>query len=642
MKFDRWFSEKTLDFWLQHYLRYKFAKHLLLPRTLKTQLSIEHSVSIFLDVLREERTKVEYFYSRVIRMKKEKWAAVIDRLHGAAKDNRQLRVLQDICEGIYQALTNLSQFADANYKGIRHLLDKERERLAYYGATQDELDKFEAQLNAVITKQCEFVGTIKDDVLHNSATELIENFQREFATHYFDNDLEGAKRCLETLAADSQMTRASTFMIGLFLGFAMMTATFLVFTCYEAGLDVDYNRQFSLVFPLFRGVIVFSLYSLLLGGDFYLWNLFVIDFKHLMMFRSNIPPTIRFLAKSLMLIAVLLICFGMYIFVQAGMIKDFWIHDYYIPLISWVFFAFWILCPLQNWIKYSGRTYLFKVIAESLISPFSKVEFSHIFVIDQFSSLIIPLTDLEYAVCYYSKDSLHSVNCTDKYRFAPILIMILPFFVRTLQSFRLAYDSGSFSHPQIINAGKFLSSIAVILANYAYKYYGGRLIYVWVACALFSTIYSISWDLMRDWGLISKHAYNLGLRRKLIYKRPWVYYLVIVTNLLLRFSWTLSISPTVVFEMMRPELFTMFIGIGEAYRRIQWNLLRVEWEQLATEEREGRLNVLHNQESFAKPLLSDTSMTCQGSLYDIESAIRYHREMLRGLEIKQIKSKAGR
>jgi hypothetical protein len=642
MKFDRWFSEKAHDFWLQHYLRYKFAKHLLLPRTLKTQLSIEHSVSIFLDVLREEMTKVESFYSRVIRMKKEKWAAVIDQLHGAAKDNRQLRVLQDICEGIYQALTHLSQFADVNYRGFRHILDKERERLDYYGATQDELDKFEAQLNAVSARQCEFVGTIQDDVLHNSASGLIENFQKEFAWHYFDNDLEGAKKCLETLSADSQMTRATTFMIGLFLGFAMMTATFLVFTCYEAGLDVDYNRQFSLVFPLFRGVIVFSLYSLLLSGDIYLWNLFVIDFKHLMKFRSNIPPTIRFLARSLMLIAVLLICFGMYIFVQAGMIKHFWIHEYYIPLISWVFFAFWLLCPLHNWVKYSGRTYLFKLIAESLVSPFSKVEFSHIFVIDQFISLVVPLTDLEYTICYYSKDALHSIDCTNKYRFSPIFIMMLPYFIRTLQSFRLAYDSGSFSHPQLINAGKFLSSIAVILANYAYKYYGDGLIYVWVACAVISTLYSFLWDMMRDWGLMNQHAYNIGLRRKLIYKKPWVYYLVILSNLLLRLSWTLTISPTVVFEMMRPELLTMFIGIGEAYRRIQWNLLRVEWEQLAVEEKGGRLNVLHNQESFAKPLLSDTSTTSQGSLHDIESAIRHYKEVLRDLKIKQIKAKAGR
>mmetsp|Transcript_3692 Transcript_3692/g.7899 ORF Transcript_3692/g.7899 Transcript_3692/m.7899 type:complete len:639 (-) Transcript_3692:13-1929(-) len=630
MKFGNWFSENRLDFWLQHYLRYKFAKQLLLPLSLTTQLSLEHSISSFFDVLTEDLGKVESFYCKMERMQREKWAQAMDRLQHGNKSNRAMQMLQETCEGIYMALSNLNSFALVNYRGFMHLIEKERERLKHYGKGHPEMEKFEEILH-----QAEFAGRYVDKQLVNSCTRLMKDFQNQFAFHFFEGDIESAKKCLQSLTPGKQFTRFDTFMLGLFTGLGVMTAIVLGIICYEAGLDVDENKQFSVVFPLFRGAITFSLYTLLIGWNIYVWNHYSIDYKHLMKFRMNIPPAIRFLAQGVMLTVIFLISFGLYIVLQADLILNFFLPDVCVPLLSWIFLTLWLVMPLQGWCRYSGRTFIAQILLASFISPFSKVEFRHVFVIDQLVSMVIPLVDLEYSICYYT--NFTSVgNCANKLRFAPLCIMIFPFVIRTMQCLRLVWESGSILHPQTINAGKYFSSVVVILANYCYKYYGGFWIYVWIVCAFLSTCYSICWDLVKDWGLIEDSAFHFGLRRKLIYKKPYIYYTVIGLNLLLRLTWTLTISPSVVFAMIRPELFTMLLGIGEVYRRIQWNFVRMEWEQLSVTKKEGCLSMLQTQRTLAKPLLSQMTMsTGDNSASNLDATIDYYRSVLRSLEARR-------
>lgn len=50
--------------------------------------------------------------------------------------------------------------------------------------------------------------------------------------------------------------------------------------------------------------------------------------------------------------------------------------------------------------------------------------------------------------------------------------------------------------------------------------------------------------------------------------------LAIFTNLIMRLAWTFSISPDVIAEIMRPELFSLIVGFVEILRRAVWNFLR--------------------------------------------------------------------
>lgn len=149
MKFNHWFNETRLDFWLQHYLRYKFAKNLLLPNDLPNQLALEHAVSNFFTVLNEDLVKVEDFYCKMERMQREKWGQAIDRLQSGIKNEKSVQLLQETCEGIYMALSNLALFAHANYRGFVHLIEKERVRLNNYGISHSELENFDKVLHQV-------------------------------------------------------------------------------------------------------------------------------------------------------------------------------------------------------------------------------------------------------------------------------------------------------------------------------------------------------------------------------------------------------------------------------------------------------------------------------------------------------------
>mmetsp|Transcript_27400 Transcript_27400/g.49318 ORF Transcript_27400/g.49318 Transcript_27400/m.49318 type:complete len:402 (-) Transcript_27400:401-1606(-) len=382
----------------------------------------------------------------------------------------------------------------------------------------------------------------------------------------------------------------------------------------ETGLDLDKSYQFSQVFPLFRGAIIFSLYSLMLGWNIYVWNYYSIDYREIMKFRINIPSAMSFLAQGVMLTVLFLISLELYIVLESGLVLKLSLPDNYVPLITWGLLFLWLVFPLNGWYHNSGRTFLAKVLLSSFMSPFSKVEFKHVFVINQLVSMVIPLVDLEYAVCYYTNTSSH-INCANKLRFSPLIVMLLPFFIRTMQCLRIVWDSGTIHNVQLVNAGKYFSSMVVILVNYAYKDYGGYWFYIWIGIAVFSTLYGFCWDIIIDWGFFDGEASHFGLRRKLIYKKPIIYYGVISLNMLLRLTWVFTISPTIVSSMMRPELFTMILGIGEIYRRVMWNFLRMEWEQLLAVKKDvdqktrkackKLIDPLHHHEKPAKYITSN-------------------------------------
>jgi hypothetical protein len=67
---------------------------------------------------------------------------------------------------------------------------------------------------------------------------------------------------------------------------------------------------------------------------------------------------------------------------------------------------------------------------------------------------------------------------------------------------------------------------------------------VYVPVGIVSTLYSYSWDVYMDWGLIrSNEPGKKFLRHKILFPK-WFYYYAIVSNFILRFFWLLSLIPT--------------------------------------------------------------------------------------------------
>jgi len=59
----------------------------------------------------------------------------------------------------------------------------------------------------------------------------------------------------------------------------------IIVLCWDGGIDVDENRVFKEIFPIFRGSGLIILYLLLLAWNVYGWTKFNVNYK--LVFRFN-------------------------------------------------------------------------------------------------------------------------------------------------------------------------------------------------------------------------------------------------------------------------------------------------------------------------------------------------------------------
>jgi hypothetical protein len=209
-----------------------------------------------------------------------------------------------------------------------------------------------------------------------------------------------------------------------------------------------------------------------------------------------------------------------------------------------------------------------------------KNELRHTWLGDQLTSLIGPLRDFEYTICYYTH---YFETIEEKKRLChnhrPIVLClgIFPYFVRLLQCIKTVWDKKKL-FPDILNCGKYTLSILVTISSY----YSSTVSFfekTWLIIALTSSCYSYSWDMVMDYGLLEQGP-NYPLRNKLIYKKKFIYFTAMTLNFFGRFAWMLTISPEVVYKFIRPEFFLMMIYLIEAFRRGMWNFFRVELKHI--------------------------------------------------------------
>ncbi|KAG8818874.1 hypothetical protein FRC17_010673 [Serendipita sp. 399] len=150
---------------------------------------------------------------------------------------------------------------------------------------------------------------------------------------------------------------------------------------------------------------------------------------------------------------------------------------------------------------------------------------------------------------------------------------------------------------------------------------------IWVFSVLVNSVYSFWWDVTNDWGLnllkpsstnlkrkrsmpnIPEHSHRLlavpstssegiklppspspmeidhgeqqfpGLRPKLLFNDPLIYYVAIFINFVLRFTWSLKLSSHL-HHVADLEAGVFIIEALEVLRRWIWVFIRVEWEVL--------------------------------------------------------------
>ncbi|KAH8349461.1 hypothetical protein KR067_007875 [Drosophila pandora] len=144
------------------------------------------------------------------------------------------------------------------------------------------------------------------------------------------------------------------------------------------------------------------------------------------------------------------------------------------------------------------------------------------------------------------------------------------------------------SFPHLVNAAKYATSFFVVI--FAHKYHTttdtyplskeNPWFYCWITAAIFSSCYAYTWDIKMDWGLFdSKAGDNRFLREEIVYSSTWFYYFGIIEDLILRFSWTLSMS-LIEAGYIEGDVMMTILSPLEVFRRFIWNYFRLENEHL--------------------------------------------------------------
>jgi hypothetical protein len=85
-----------------------------------------------------------------------------------------------------------------------------------------------------------------------------------------------------------------------------------------------------------------------------------------------------------------------------------------------------------------------------------------------------------------------------------------------------------------------------------------------------------------DWGFFKKNSgKNKYLREQIVYPSKYLYYIVIIENILFRYIWIINIF--IYFQTSTAEysdIFRFAFGIIELFRRFIWNFFRLENEHL--------------------------------------------------------------
>ncbi|KAJ3678659.1 hypothetical protein LUZ60_002462 [Juncus effusus] len=242
----------------------------------------------------------------------------------------------------------------------------------------------------------------------------------------------------------------------------------------------------------------------------------------------------------------------------------------------------------------SSRYFLLRTIWR-IILPFQAITFADFFLADIMTSMSKVFSDLERSACRMLNKQVATIawfeadSVCGSHSIAIPLVLIFPYLFRFFQCIRQFKDTNDKSC--LFNALKYMSVIPVICFS-ALKYHiindSWTKLYrpLWIISSLINSLYSFYWDLTRDWDLsILSRIFNFknpSFWSDILHGKSWVYYWVIISNLILRCTWTYKLS-----SHLRHNYMTVFIITAlEIVRRFQWIFFRVEneWNKITNKQ----------------------------------------------------------
>lgn len=245
--------------------------------------------------------------------------------------------------------------------------------------------------------------------LSDSVKELNEiqvEIEKVFHSHFFQKYSHNTLKKLKDYANSVYFTQKETFYFGFFMGILLVLTIIFFLIAWYFDIDMDDDAQFKVIFPMFRGYTIICLYLWLLALNVYTWNNFNINYKLCFQFNNHYSDLTNILQRNGFFSTTLVLMILCYMILRTKIPIIYELVEFIplemTPLIAWSFFIFYLLMPMKKYFNYEGRTYFFNLLVESFSSIFIKTEFKHIWLMDQITSMIGPLRDIEYTFCYYS------------------------------------------------------------------------------------------------------------------------------------------------------------------------------------------------------------------------------------------------
>nr|AHJ60092.1 xenotropic and polytropic retrovirus receptor [Cyanea capillata] len=495
----------------------------------------------------------------------EEIPVLVKKLKFRSKGARKLKELKFAVSEFYLSLILIQNFQNLNFTGFRKILKKHDKMF--------QTDTGVQYRKATVETATFFTNKQVDGLILETENIFINELER-------GNRGKAMKR-LRVPPLRNEQTNLSAFLWGLFAGVFLILMVVLVI----AAIYKRPKKNWQPALRMYRGWFLVVIMLGLLGINIYGWSKAGVN--HILIFELDPRDHLTFI--DLLKVASFLgslLCLSALAFLFS---PDFSVPAYAHPIAEAGFLLLFLLNPTRTF-HYSARYWFLKVMFRIIAAPFFHVQFADFWLADQLNSLVIPLLDLQYMICFYSYDWHRPDDkwkCTNPQNIVRPLVAILPAWWRLAQCLRRYRDSKD-AWPHLANAGKYSTSILVTLVSTFAAVYkantgmsqNGPLFYVWISSLLLSTFYTLFWDIKMDWGLFDKNAgENRLLREQIVYDSKVYYYMAALTDLLFRFMWTLTVSVGEA-GFINNELFIFFIATCEVFRRFVWNFFRLENEHL--------------------------------------------------------------
>ena len=560
---------------------------------------INNSFKKYISQLNLEKDKINFFDKLIQNNRHHKrYEEIIEQLQFIEKSETikifRKQLLQSL-KNLYKEISNYDvYYIKVNMNIMNYIIDPEEEKFINENKLTNNkedfqlLQKVKNDIKSFFENSEEyttkFLAEIKEQYSLYSKYEKDENYNSEDDeenNNISKNDLPSQKRLIKA------RFKLKVFRISFWIMIVLLLLCSFIYFFY-LNIDIDKDPELRSVFPMYRTYGIICLYLWFIGLNIKTWENVKVNYRALFSFQLSKNSIIDFWIIASVFSSILFLAFLFYFITRTEFGIKFGLNLYNIvdilPALIWLCLLLYLFCPFKI-LNYKGRNNVKELFLECIASILIPIEFKHIWFMDQLTSLIGPMRDIEYTFCYYSYYVNHfqtrQLYCSNS-RVVYLIIAIFPNLFRCLQVGRQMIDNQKV-FPYIFNIGKYTFNIIVATFSFLSQFHV-MFYYFWLANAFISGCYSSFWDLKMDFGYFEYGSGSWPLRKKNKFKKKVLCILSIPVDIILRFLWMLSISPEIMSQYIRPEFLALVLYTLEMIRRAIWNFIRVEFEHFELEK----------------------------------------------------------